>query len=174
MRTPRSSLGESKLQATGWKQATMVPATMCIHTVLAGFQCPAHSLNNSSGTGVLQQISRVSRAAWPRADPRLCPPSCSSRSSGTQSVACLSLCASLLHQGKGLFLARGLSSHTLPFKEWSAGSAAGTHSNSLLIQRLQKKKITGVSLLFPPSLSLGLHFSRFTPEFILTITRQQS
>lgn len=102
------------------------------------------------------------------------PPSCSSRSSGTQSVACLSLCASLLHQGKGLFLARGLSSHTLPFKEWSAGSAAGTHSNSLLIQRLQKKKITGVSLLFPPSLSLGLHFSRFTLEFILTITRQQS
>lgn len=143
-----------------------------MYTHWAGWLPMPSSLKNSSGTGVFQQIARVGRAAWPRADPRLCP--CSSGSSGTQSVACLSLCASLLHQAKGLFLALGLSSHTLPFKEWSAGSAASTHSNSLLIQRLQKKKITGASLLFPPSLSPGLHFSQFTPEFILTITRQQS
>lgn len=90
-------------------------------------------------------------------------------------VGGLSLCASFLYQAKGLFLALDLSSHILPFKERSVGSVASTHSNSLLIQRLQKKKITGTSLLFPPSLSPGLHFSRFSPpEFILTITRQQS
>lgn len=112
----------------------------CVHWT--GWLPMPSLLKNSSGTGVCQQIARVGRAAWPTADLWLCP-----FLKLWDPVSGLSLCASLLYQAKCLFLALGLSSHTLPFKEPSAGSVASTHSNSLLIQRLQKKQITGASVL---------------------------
>lgn len=125
------------------------------------------SLKESSGTGVFQQIARVSEAAWPRADPRLCP--CSSSNWGTQLVVSDSL-SGLLYQ------ALGLSSHILAASLLRSGALARQLAlmvTSLLIQRIQKKKITGAPLLFPPSLSWGLRFSQPNPPgFILTITRQ--
>lgn len=143
-----------------------------MHTLgwLAGFQCPALSKtvlkleysNRSPGSAELPSPEQTHSYAP-------VPQEAQGPSRWPQS-----LCQPFIPGKKVFFLALGLSSHILPFKEWSAGSVASTHSNSLLIQRLQKKKITGASLLFQPSLSPGSHFSQFTPpEFSLTITRQQ-
>lgn len=155
-------LNRNYRQQAGWKQATTVPATMCTPGWLA------------SNTTLTQN------KFWNRSVPtdRQGQQSCLAQSRPTaMSVSQAALCQPFI-PGKRSFRSTGsVLPHppSLPFKEWSVGSAASTHSNSLLIQRLQKKKITGASLLFPPSLSSGLHFSHFfPPEFILTTTRQQS
>lgn len=100
------------------------------------------SLKESSGTGVFQKIARVSEAAWPRADPRLCP--CSSSNWGP-SWWPQTLCWPFI-PGTGSVLPHP---RCLPFKE--RGELAlqlALTVTSLLIQRIQKK-ITGAPLLLP-------------------------
>lgn len=83
---------------------------------------------------------------------------------------------SLLHQAKSLLwheVCPPRSPVASLLRRAGAGTAC-TSSHSLLIQRIQKKKIAGMSFPFLPLLSSGLYFFQFLPqEFILTVSPQQ-